>query len=79
MSEFTFANNSLLDGESFPSRCSAVEQASMNVCAITLKHASTVGVLLMSNMKSGFLMKFTQNLLCCCGDMKMKIGKEIRN
>jgi hypothetical protein len=27
----TFANNNLLDGESFPNRCSVVEHASMNV------------------------------------------------
>lgn len=66
----TLANNSLFDGESLPKRCSAVEQASMKVWAITLKHASTVGVLLMSNIKSGFFMKFTQNLLDREGDPK---------
>lgn len=57
----TFAKSSLLLGESFPRRCSVVEHESMNVCAMTLKHASTVTVLLMSKIKSGFLMKFTQN------------------
>lgn len=57
----TLAKSSLLLGESLPNRCSVVEHESMNVWAITLKHASTVVVLLMSNMKSGFLMKFTQN------------------
>lgn len=58
----TLANKSLLDGESLPSRCSVVEHASMKVCAITLRQASAVAVLLISKMKSGFLIKFTQNL-----------------
>ena len=58
----SLANNSLLDGESFPSLCSELEQASINVCAITPNDASTVIVLLISNIKSGFLIKFTQNL-----------------
>lgn len=57
----TFAKRSLLLGESFPKRCSVVAHASMNVCAMTLKQASTVGVLLISKMKSGFLIKLTQN------------------
>lgn len=56
----TFAKSNLLLGESLPKRCSVVEHESMNVCAITLRHASTVTVLLISNMKSGFFMKFTQ-------------------
>lgn len=57
----TLANNNLLEGESFPSLCSVVEQASIKVCAITDKHESTVVVLLMSKIKSGFFIKFTQN------------------
>ena len=56
----SFANRSLLDGESFPSLCSEVEQASMKVWAMTDKQESTVGLLLISRMKSGFLMKLTQ-------------------
>lgn len=58
----SLANSSLLDGESLPSLWSFIEHESINVWAITDKHESTVGVLLISNMKSGFLIKFTQNL-----------------
>lgn len=61
LADFTLANSNLLLGESLPRRCSVVEQASINVCAITLRQASTVDVLFMSKMKSGFFMKFTQN------------------
>ncbi len=41
----------------------------MNVCAMTERQESTDGVLLMSKMKSGFLMKLTQNL---SGKLKKK-------
>ena len=58
----SLANKSLFDGESLVRRCSEDEQASINVWAITDNEASTVGVLLTSKTKSGFLMKFTQNL-----------------
>lgn len=58
----SFANNNLFEGESFPSLWSEVEQESIKVCAITDKQESTVGVLSISNMKSGFFIKFTQNL-----------------
>lgn len=58
----SFAKSNLFEGESLPSLWSEVEHESINVWAITDKHESTVGVLSMSNMKSGFLMKFTQNL-----------------
>lgn len=58
----SFAKRSLFEGESLPSLWSEVEHESINVWAITDKHESTVVVLSISNMKSGFFMKFTQNL-----------------
>ena len=36
------AYRSLLDGESFPSRTSLIEQLSMKICATTDKHESTI-------------------------------------
>src|SRR5690625_4129216 len=56
----SLANSSLLEGESLPSRWSDDEHESIRVCAITDRFESTVGVLWMSTMKLGFLMKFTQ-------------------
>ena len=41
----SLAKRSLLEGESLPSRCSAVEHESMKVCAMTDRHESTVAVL----------------------------------
>lgn len=58
----SFAKRSLFEGESLPSLWSEVEHESINVWAITDKQESTVAVLSISNMKSGFFMKFTQNL-----------------
>ena len=45
-----------------PNRWSDVEHESMNVCATTDKHESTIFDLCTSNTKFGFLIKFTQNL-----------------
>jgi len=47
-------------GLTLPSRCSCVEQLSINVCAMIDKHESTIGDLLMSNRNSGFFITFTQ-------------------
>ncbi|TNN59333.1 hypothetical protein EYF80_030436 [Liparis tanakae] len=52
---------SLLEGESFPSLCSDVEQESMKVWATTDRQASVMLFLWMSNTNWGFLMTFTQN------------------
>ena len=45
-----------------PSWWSDVLQASMKVCATTLRHESTMLALPRSNTKFGFLIRFTQNL-----------------
>lgn len=58
----TLANSNLLEGESFPNLCSVVEHESMKVWAMTDRHESRVAVLFISNIKSGFLIKLTQNL-----------------
>ena len=52
----------MLDGESFPSLCSEVEQESMKVWATTDRQASVMLFLWMSNTNWGFLITFTQNL-----------------
>ena len=45
-----------------PSWWSEVLQASMKVCATTLRHESTMFAFPRSNTKFGFLIRFTQNL-----------------
>ena len=45
-----------------PSWWSDVLQASMKVCATTLRHESTMFAFPRSNTKFGFLIRFTQNL-----------------
>ena len=45
-----------------PSWWSDVLQASMKVCATTLRHESTMLAFPRSNTKFGFLIRFTQNL-----------------
>lgn len=49
-----------MEGESFPRRCSDVEQESMKVWATTDKQASVMLLLWMSNTNWGFLITFTQ-------------------
>ena len=55
-----------------PNRWSDVEHESMNVCATTDKHESTIIDLCTSNTKFGFLIKFTQNLKFLKGFFRFK-------
>lgn len=58
----SLAYNNFELGESLPNRWSDVEHESINVCATTDRHESTIFDLCISNTKFGFLIKFTQNL-----------------
>ena len=57
----SLANKSLFEGESFPRRCSVVEQASIRVWAMTDRQESMAAGFWMSSKKSGFCIKLTQN------------------